>query len=63
MSKQDLTLQTLNQADHCLNKVRLMKDQPGENIITKFVGLRAKIYSYLIDHGSKDKKQKAQKSL
>ena len=63
MSKQDLTLQTLNQADHCLSKVPLMKDQPGENIITKFVGLRAKIYGYLIDHGSKDKKQKAQKSL
>ena len=27
----------------------------------KFVGLRAKTYSYLIDEGSEDKKQKTQK--
>ena len=25
---------------------------------SKFVGLRTKTYSYLIDHGSKDKKEK-----
>ena len=29
--------------------------------MAKFVGLRAKTYSYLIDDGSEDKKQKAQK--
>ena len=29
-----------------------------EKIITKFVGLRAKIYSYLIDVGSEDNKAK-----
>ena len=29
--------------------------------MTKFVGLRAKAYSYLIDNGSKDKKAKGTK--
>ena len=29
--------------------------------MTKFVGLRAKPYSYLIDDSSEDKRQKAQK--
>ena len=36
----------------------LMKDKLGGNIMTKFVGLRAKTYDYLIDDGSKDKKAK-----
>ena len=36
----------------------VMKDKLGVKIINKFVGLRTKIYSYLIDVGSEDKKTK-----
>ena len=35
-----------------------MKDGLAEKVMVKFVGLRAKTYSYLIDDGSKDKKAK-----
>ena len=38
--------------------IGLVKDQLGGNIMPKFVGLRAKTYSYLIDEGSEDKKAK-----
>ena len=38
-----------------------MKDELGKIIITKFVGLRTKTYSYLIDDGSEDKKAKGTK--
>ena len=38
-----------------------MKDESGRKIMTKFVGLRAKTYSYLIDGGSEDKKIKGTK--
>ena len=38
-----------------------MKDQLGGKIMTKFVGFRAKTYSYLIDAGSEDKKAKGTK--
>ena len=38
-----------------------MKDQLGGHIMTKFVGLRAKTYSYLIDDVSEDKKAKGTK--
>ena len=31
--------------------------------MAKFVGLRAKMYSYLVADGSEDKRQKAQKSV
>ena len=40
-----------------------MKDELGEKIMTKFVGLRAKTYSYLTDDGNDNKKVKAQKSV
>ena len=35
-----------------------MKDTLRGKIITKFVGLRAKPYNYLIDDGNEDKKAK-----
>ena len=35
-----------------------MKDELGEKIITRFVGLRAKTVSYLKDAASEDKKAK-----
>ena len=41
--------------------IRLMKDEISRKIMTKFVGLRAKTCSYIIDDGSKDKKAKGRK--
>ena len=38
--------------------IGLMKDELAAKIIKKFVGLRARTYSYLIDDGSEDKKAK-----
>ena len=43
--------------------IGLTKDELGGKIMTKFVRLRAKTYNYLIDDGSKIKKQKAQKRV
>ena len=40
-----------------------MKDRLGEKITIKFVGVGAKIYSYLIDNGSEDKKNKRHKNM
>ena len=40
-----------------------MKDKLGLKIITKFVRLRAKTYSYLIDGGSEDEKSKMRKNV
>ena len=39
-----------------------MKNELGEKIVTKFVGLRAKTYSYLIDDCSEDKIAKGPKN-
>ena len=36
--------------------IGLIKDGLGGKIMTKFVGIRGKTYSYLIDDGSEDKK-------
>ena len=41
--------------------IESMKDELGGKIMTKFVGLRAKTYSHLIDDGSEDKKAKGTK--
>ena len=38
-----------------------MKDELGRKVKTKFVGLRAKTYSCLIDDGTEDKKAKGTK--
>ena len=38
-----------------------MKDELGEIIMRKSVGVRVKAYSYLIDDGSEDKKAKSTK--
>ena len=40
-----------------------MKDELGKKITTKFVELRPKTYSCLIDDSSEDKKQKPQISV
>ena len=42
--------------------IGLMKNELGTKIMTKFVGLRKKVFSYLIDGGSGDKKLKEQRS-
>ena len=42
--------------------IGLMKDELGRKVMTKFIGLRAKAYSYLIDDGNKDKKAKGTKN-
>ena len=41
--------------------IGLMKDELGRKIITEFVTLRPKTYSYLIDGGKEDKKAKGAK--
>ena len=41
--------------------VGLIKDELGGKIMKKVVGLRAKAYSYIIDDGSEDKKEKGTK--
>ena len=43
--------------------IRWMKNELGWKTMTKFVGLTAKIYSYLIDDGNEDKKSKRLKKV
>ena len=40
-----------------------MKNELGEEIMTKSFGLRAETYSYLIDDDSEDKKAKRHKKV
>ena len=40
-----------------------MKGESGGKIVTKFAGLRVKIYSYLIDDGGEEKKEKRHKKV
>ena len=65
MLKKNLTIQILNFL-HCLKKknkkvIGLRKDKLGGKMIKKFVGLRAKTYSYLKDKHDVDKKTKGTK--
>ena len=43
------------------NVIELMKNELGGNIMTEFVALRPKTYSYLMDDGNSDKKAKGTK--
>ena len=43
--------------------IGLMKDELGGKIMTKFVALRPRAYSYLMDDGNSDKKAKGTKSF
>ena len=43
--------------------IGVIKDELGGKIMKELVGLKAKIYSYLTDHGSEDKKAKGTKSV
>ena len=43
--------------------IGLMKDELHKKVETRFVGVAAKTYSYLIDDGSKDKKSKRYKKV
>ena len=68
MLELDLIFQIINQGDHCLknknkNVIGLMKHELGGKIMTKFVGLTAKTYSWRIDDSSEDKKAKDTKSV
>ena len=53
MLKRNLTLQTLRERERPLPRgkskkvIRLMKDELSGKIMKKFVGIRAKTYSYL----------------
>ena len=68
MKKNDLIHQVLNEIslnviDHYLQErmIGLMKDELGEKIMTEFIALRPKIYSYLTDDCKEDKKAKGTK--
>ena len=64
MLKKDLTHQTMIVIDHYLQgkkMIGLMKDELGGKIMTEFVALRPKTYSYLTDDFKEDKKTKGTK--
>ena len=61
MLKKEMTLQILNSTQHFLKEklgkvMGLIKGELGGQIMKEFVGLRAKLYSYLKDSNDEDKK-------
>ena len=63
MSQNAVPLKDRYQKEKIKKVIGLMKDGLGGKTMTKFVGLRAKTYSHLIDDGNEDKKQKSQKNV
>ena len=68
MLKQDLTLQNfeidrLSHKEKNIKVIGLMKEELRGKIMKKYVGLKAKTYSYLKDNNDEVKKQKIQKSV
>ena len=66
MLKKGLTLQIMVLIDHYLNEknkkvIGLMKDELGGGIMTEFVALRSKTYSYMTDEFIEMKKAKGTK--
>ena len=67
--KTDDICKDMNESDRPLPKGKngkvtgLMKHELCGKIMTKFIGLKAETYGYLIDHGIEEKKQKAKKSV
>ena len=61
-----MTIQIMIWIDHYQKEknkkvISVMKDELGGKIMKKFVGLRGKTYSYLINDGSEDEKAKETK--
>ena len=68
MLKKDLIHQIMESIDQYLqekikNVIGLMKVELGGKIMTEFVALRPKTYSYLMDDGNNDKKAKGTKKV
>ena len=66
MLKLELMFQIMNQIDYSLKEkikrlIGLMKDELVGKIMTKYVELRVKTCSYLIDEGRANKKAKGTK--
>ena len=66
MLKLDLILQIMNYIDHCIKsneRVIVLMEDGLEEIMVKFVGLRAKTYNYLIGCSNEDSKPKGTKMI